>query len=258
MKILRYKTSSAILGATTLRSEGFSSGPYSAGNMAFYVGDDAENVQRNRENLAAMIDCPLSNWVIPKITHSTNFRRITAADKGRGAYSDDNAINDCDALYTFEKNILLGVFHADCTPMIISDPISGLVGVIHAGWPSTSAGSVTRLVNHLKHNERIDMAHCQVIIGPAIGMSDFEVGDIVRHALDASGLDYLPFIHQKNETHFYLDLAGLNAYQFECAGIPTRNITRTAVNITRNPTEYYSYRRDNGVTGRHLTFVIAR
>ena len=52
-----------------------------------------------------------------------------------------SAVPGADALITASPGLLLGVLVADCAPILLADPVSGAIGVAHAGWRGT-AGDV--------------------------------------------------------------------------------------------------------------------
>src|SRR5699024_8790729 len=86
-------------------------------NMALHSCESVSNIIKNREKLAAELGVTLDDFICPTQTHSANFSEVTTRDKGRGARSLDNAINETDAIYTFEKDIVLCSFSADCVPI---------------------------------------------------------------------------------------------------------------------------------------------
>lgn len=106
-------------------------------NMALHVCENPEQIVENRQRLASSLSCELNDFVCANQTHSSNFHRVTLEDKGRGATQMDTAIKDTDALYTYEPNLLLCSFVADCVPVIFHDKVNGLIGVIHSGWQGT-------------------------------------------------------------------------------------------------------------------------
>ena len=106
-------------------------------NMALHACENPNNIIENRKKLATSLHCELDNFVCANQTHSSNFHRVTLADKGRGANRVDTAIADTDALYTYEPNLLLCSFTADCVPVIFYNEVNGLIGVIHSGWQGT-------------------------------------------------------------------------------------------------------------------------
>lgn len=248
------KTCPGFNAGITLRDSGASKAPYAHANFAFYVGDQYSDVLSNREHLATKIRIPCTRWILPKITHSIHFQKVSENDKGSGAYSEDTSIPDCDALYTFDPSLLLGVFSADCATLVITEQSSKLCGVLHAGWP----GSVNRLVadflTHLSHEESIDLSRCQISFGPNIQPENFEVGQDVLEQAKQKWVNPERFFTQCSPTHFLFDFNAMNIEQcLECGILPS-HIHRYPENPSDYPDRYYSYRRTKQ-TGRHLTFV---
>src|SRR5690606_37481205 len=95
-------------------------------NMALHSCEIPEKVMENRRALSDWAGVPLSRFVLAYQTHSDRFHKVTADDFGRGAERADTAIPYTDALYTFETDVLIGSFTADCVPVIISHERSGL------------------------------------------------------------------------------------------------------------------------------------
>ncbi|MEI3147658.1 MAG: laccase domain-containing protein [Merdibacter sp.] len=87
------------------------------GSMALHTGEEAGAVMENRRRLSEET-LPLSRWCCAMQTHSANAYAVTAEDAGRGALTIDDAIPACDALYTRERGVLIGVFTADCVPLL--------------------------------------------------------------------------------------------------------------------------------------------
>jgi len=102
-------------------------------NTALHTGGKAEDIINNRIRLSKDLGIALSQWVFAQQTHSDNIYKVTLKDAGRGSFSHDDGIADCDALYTKEKNIALGVFHADCVPVLLYDPFTEIICAIHSG-----------------------------------------------------------------------------------------------------------------------------
>ena len=140
MNVNFYHTSSALLAGITLK--GFTEPE--EGNMALHACEHTENIVENRRKLAAFLSCGLEYFICAYQTHSANFKKVTQKDRGRGSATMDNAIMDTDALYTFDPNLLLCCFTADCVPVLLYDETSGLVGTIHSGWGGTVKEIVPR------------------------------------------------------------------------------------------------------------------
>ena len=73
--------------------------------------------------------------------------------------------------------VALGVFVADCIPVLIADPRTGAVAAVHAGWRGTVAGVVPAAVRALARPSSARAPDdLRVAMGPAIGPCCFEVG----------------------------------------------------------------------------------
>ncbi len=144
-------------------------------NMALHVCENSAHVVENRKKLAASLHCELNDFVCAQQTHSANFHKVTLADKGRGADRMESAIPDTDALYTYEPNLVVCSFTADCVPVIFYNEVEGLVGVIHSGWQGTVKEVTLKLFEHLAQVEQCDPTDFHVQIGPALSQEKFEV-----------------------------------------------------------------------------------
>ena len=105
------------------------------GNLAYQV-DDGKDVKEHRQLLADTLGLPLDRFVFVHQSHSDRVNKVKTADLGRGKDSFEDGL-DCDALYTYEKNVPLGIFHADCVPIFFVNEKASLVGIIHAGFKGT-------------------------------------------------------------------------------------------------------------------------
>lgn len=83
-------------------------------NIALHACVDSSLILENRKMLADHLNCSLEDFVCPSQTHSANFHKVTLAHKGSGATGVNTAILNTDALYTFEPNLVLCSFTADC------------------------------------------------------------------------------------------------------------------------------------------------
>lgn len=222
-------------------------------NMALHACKNPDNIIRNRKKLAASLQHELSDFVCATQTHSANFHRVTHDDKGLGAERMDTAIADTDALYTYEPNLVLCSFTADCVPVIFHNEVNGLIGVIHSGWQGTVKEITSKLFEHLTQVERCNPSDFHVQIGAALSQEKFEVDEDVY--LKFKALGYADeFMYYNDDTHkYHIDNQLTVKKQCELAGIPSERITidRTCTYI--DPAGF-SYREDRQC-GRHLSFV---
>ena len=114
--------------------------------------------------------------------HGAGVRVVGAADRGSGAFCLDDAIADADALVTGTPGVVLAILTADCVPIVLHDPVAGVLACVHAGWRGTVAGvSVAALAAMRALGSRPS----DVIagIGPAIAAARYQVGPDVHQAV---------------------------------------------------------------------------
>lgn len=223
-------------------------------NMALHICNNKEDILNNRQMLADALGLPLQQFVFTNQTHSANFKKITAYDAGQGALTVDSAIPNTDALYTFEKNIVLTSMTADCAPITFYSEVDGVIGTIHSGWAGTVKEISFLLFKHLKDAENIDLSNVYIHIGYSLCADKFEVDYDVASQFEALGYanEYIQFNNETNKYH--IDNQLVVKTQCERAGIPSTNIT-----IDRECTyisdECFSYRQDKNC-GRHVSFIV--
>src|SRR6202050_265769 len=125
--------------AFTARAGGVSSGPYATLNLSLTVGDDPECVLENRRRLAAAVGARQADFVFARQVHGAGVRVVGDADRGSGSYTLDDAIPDVDALVTSTPGVVLAILTADCVPIVMHDPVAGVLACVHAGWRGTVA-----------------------------------------------------------------------------------------------------------------------
>lgn len=153
-------------------------------NLGDHVGDKPEHVNRNREQLQALIGHPLE---IVRQVHGTQVCVIH--QPGDAQARQEGA----DALVTRTPGIALVMLVADCLPVLFVSAQHGVVAAAHAGWRGLAAGVLNTTVKTMADQAQCSVhALCQdlqVWLGPCIGPSAFEVGPEVLQA----------FVHQQGQ-----------------------------------------------------------
>ena len=168
--------------AVTARSGGVSSGPYATLNLSLSVGDDPGCVLENRRRLAACFGASPEDFVFARQVHGAGVRVVGAADRGSGALCLDDAIADADALVTATPGVVLAILTADCVPIVLHDPVAGVLACVHAGWRGTAAGVSAAALAAM---QALGSRPSDVIagIGPAIAAARYQVGADVHQAV---------------------------------------------------------------------------
>jgi YfiH family protein len=220
---------SGVDAAVTARSGGVSSGPYATLNLSLSVGDDPAGVLENRRRLAAAFGARPDDFVHARQVHGARVRIVGAADRGSGALRADDAIADADALVTRTPGVVLAILTADCVPIVLHDPVAGVLGCVHAGWRGTVAGVSAAALAAMRS---LGTRPSDVIagIGPAIAAARYQVGPDVRQAVTrAFGPAADAFIRpDAAPDRWLLDLWAANRHALREAGVPAPQIHITA------------------------------
>jgi YfiH family protein len=216
----------------TTRSGGVSSGPYATLNLSLSVGDDPGHVLENRRRLARALGADLDDFVFARQVHGSGVRVVGEAERGSGAFSLDDAIPDADALVTRSPGVLLAILTADCVPIVLHDPVAGVLACVHAGW----RGTVARVsVAALAAMQTLGSRPSQVIagIGPAASPARYQVGADVHQAVTgAFGTAATHFLRPDDTPdRWLLDLWAANRFLLLEAGVPA-----TQIHVTDLPT----------------------
>jgi len=223
--------------AVTARCGGVSSGPYATLNLSLTVGDDPARVLENRRRLAAAFGARPADFVFARQVHGAGVRIVGDADRGSGAFGLDDAIADTDALVTATPGVVLAILTADCVPIVLHDPVAGVLACVHAGWRGTVARVCAAAVAAMAS---LGSRPPDVIagLGPAAAPDRYQVGPDVHQAVTrAFGPSAAAFIRPDPATpgRWLLDLWAANRHVLAEAGVPDAQIH--VVGLPTGPTE---------------------
>jgi YfiH family protein len=223
----------------TDRRGGRSRPPYDSFNLGAHVGDEPGDVAANRARLARELGVSEQRLVWMEQVHGDG---VTVVDGPR-----TDAVPATDALVTATPGLVLCVLVADCVPVLLADPVAGVVAAVHAGREGVRLGVVTAaLAAMVELGSR--PADVSALLGPAVCGADYEVpaalrSEVTRVAPDAAA--------RSRRGTPALDLrAGLDGV-LRAAGVTE------VVHDPRCTVEdrwLFSHRRD-GVTGRQAGVV---
>jgi len=125
--------------AFTDRWGGVSAAPYDRLNLGGAVGDDPAAVRTNRELAAKSLGLDPAAVVWMNQVHGNDVAVVTAPWSG-------GEVPEVDAVVTMRPGLALAVLTADCVPVLLADPVAGVVGAAHAGRPGLVAGVVRAAV----------------------------------------------------------------------------------------------------------------
>jgi YfiH family protein len=245
-----------LLAGCTGRNGGVSEPPYDELNVGLHVGDDPRVVLENRQRVAQALGVELSSFVIPQQVHRGEVRVVTTADRGRGVLTDEDALPEADALITREVGVVLAVMLADCVPLIVFDPVTPAVGVIHAGWAGTVRHVTRNTIEAMRSEFGGDPGRLLAGVGPSIGPASYEVGADVAEWARAE-FPETDVLRAHGEQRYLFDLWSSNVADLTTAGVAREHIEVAGLDTFQVHTRFFSHRRQQP-TGRFLAFASLR
>jgi polyphenol oxidase len=252
MKLKFYENNDKRILGVSLKDPNFAE----QNNMALHICQNKASIVENRQALAEILHSDLSQLVCANQTHSANFFHVEKDHVGLGSSTNESAISDTDALFTYEPNVVISSFTADCVPVLFYNEKTNLIGAIHSGWQGTIKEITLKLFEHLKMYENCAMQDVKVYIGPAISQEKFEVDADVYDKFKALGYADNFMYYNEATNKYHIDNKQTVKTQCQLAGIPAENITIDPM-CTFKSEEGFSYRQDRG-TGRHLSFIVRK
>lgn len=252
-----------LLADTGLVSHGFSTriggvsqGQYATMNFTFTRGDKQEHVMENYFRVAGVLDVDVDQMVLSFQTHTTNVRKVTREDGGKGIVRTRD-YRDVDGLITDVPGITLVTFYADCVPLYFLDPVHRAVGLSHSGWRGTVGrmGKVTleAMAKEYGTNPR-DVLCC---VGPSICQDCFEVGEevVLEFQGEFDEKYWGQLFYRKENGKYQLDLWKANQIILKEAGVEEEHIQTTDICTRCNPDYLFSHRVMGNERGNLAAFL---
>ncbi|MEQ8144335.1 peptidoglycan editing factor PgeF [Streptomyces sp. OP7] len=235
----REHVSGAHFGFTD-RWGGVSAAPYEELNLGGAVGDDPAAVRANRDLAAKELGVDPARVVWMNQVHGAD---AVVVDEPWG----DRPVPEVDAIVTARRGLALAVLTADCVPVLLADPVAGVVAAAHAGRPGLVAGVVPAAVRAMTERGA-DPARIVARTGPAVCGRCYEVPEDMR--ADVAAVEPAAYAETGWGTPAVDVVAGVHA-QLDRLGVSDRE--RSSV-CTRESDDHFSYRRDR-TTGRLAGYV---
>ena len=211
--------------------------------------------------------------LLPKLTHSCNVEVV----------NERKMFPDTDALITQVPGLWIGVYSADCVPILVADTRLKVVAAIHAGWRGTVGGITRATVERMTADFGCRPEDLQAVIGPSISPEAFEVGEevvmlfrqaafpesIIRHHSSAASItaacetaasitaceSKASDIADIRSSSFYIDLWQANRWLLTEAGLRKEHIQLTGLCTWGLPNRFFSARREGYSTGRIVSAI---
>ena len=169
--------------------------------------------------------------------------------------SDDIKSEEGDALITKEKNTAIGVFTADCVPIIIVDAKNNIIASIHSGWRGTFNSIVIKTLEKMVTEFNIDTNETKVFIGPHIRQCCYEVSEeLKKNFIDKTKINEDILFKSRNLSMEECILKDIREF-----GIKEENIYSLKLcTHCEDNVKLYSYRKSVGTYGRLFSFAFIK
>ena len=207
------------------------------GNLSYLVDDLKQNVDKNRQTVANIMEYKNEDLVYMNQVHGNNVQIVDI--------NSPKIIENCDGIITKEKNLPLMVMVADCIPILFFDEIQGVIAAVHAGRNSTFLKIAQITANKMINELGCNANNIKVIFGPSIHSCCYEVSDELLNIVKTSFGE--KFCIGKN-----IDLQGINIKLLEEVGIRHINVSNICTKCSNEA--YFSFRK-NPKTGRFAGII---
>lgn len=207
------------------------------GNMSFLLGSK-KDVQENRRKFLVKLGIRLEECVALKAQHKDKIVVVDKKFAGIGMTNTKDAIR-ADGLITNVRGLFLFLLIADCLPIIVFDPKKEVIGLIHAGWRSTTKKIITKVVKLMNEEYDSNPADLHVGIGPCIHKESYKFNDPVQMTFK----DWKPFLVRYSGGLTGINLLGYNNYLLKQSGVKDKNIFASKID-TATDKRFYSHYKD--------------
>ena len=160
-----------------------------------------------------------------------------------------------DSLITNKTNSAIGIFTADCVPILLYDSVNKVIAAVHSGWRSTVSDIVIKTVNRMTAEYKTKAEDITAYIGPHNRVCCYEVGmEVIDRFKNNQLFSEEKFLKDNN-----LNLAYFIHKQLNSLGVKAENIHDTELcTFCSKDYKLHSYRKDNGSYGRMFSFIFMK
>lgn len=221
--------------------------------LVFTNAELERSFNRNTEQGLQELNSLKHEFEVDKVVYLKQIHsdKILNYDKNKEVNINDK---EGDAIITNEKNIIIGVFTADCVPIILVDEVKGISAAIHSGWRGTFESITLKTIEKMKLEFGSNEKEIKAYIGPHIKKCCYEVSQDLKDKF----IDKKRSISKEelfNERNLNLESCILD--DLRKGGLSEDNINSLDLcTYCSKDIKLHSYRKSEGAYGRMLSFII--
>lgn len=224
------------------RLGGVSRAPWDTLNLGGTVGDNPAAVRANHRRVYECLGLDESRACTVWQVHSADTVVV------RGPVTNRRWLARADGMVTDCPGLPLTMRFADCTPILLYDPVRHVAGIAHAGWRGVVLGAGVSALAAMQAAFGCQPHEVQAGIGPSIGPDRYQVGEEVVEAVRETFGQTGDLIRRADDGSAYLDLWAANRLALERAGVA--QIEVAGLCTASRTDEFFSHRAEAGRTGR--------
>ncbi len=237
------------------RVGGVSTYPFKSLNIGLNTDDTYENVMSNHLALSNALEFDLNSLVSSVQIHSSRIKTVNSIpEESKTGSVIKYTFDGYDALITACPDVTIVIRVADCVPIILFDPVTTVMAVIHAGWKGTAEGITSKTIDVLINQYSCLAGNIKAGIGPSIGPCCFRVRENVADRFRSQTCKSESLIIIK-KSGFSVNLQEANKVQMTMRGVRADNIEVSHICTSCNSHLFFSHRRESGKTGRFGLFA---
>ncbi len=250
----QWSEGNSLIAGVTTRNGGLSRPPYNSLNLGMNTDDATHNVEGNRSTLLNELEVVEQQLLLVKQVHGSDVVVVNSKNYDVSHFHDVSA----DAIVTNQPDVLVGILVADCYPVLMFDPAKRVVAAAHVGWRGAANGIIGKTISAMIDEFGSESEQIKVFVGPGISAEHYEVDKQVRDAFRAGSGNWNDISEEVELGLWKLDIQRSIDLQLTEVGIKRTNREICDLCTWEHRELFFSYRRDEGQTGRQMGFVLMR
>lgn len=205
--------------------------------------------QESIENICNVLKLDNEKFIMAEQEHTKNIAIINSGDED---------LENIDGLVTDKKGFVLASKSADCTSLLMYDPIKNVVASVHSGWRGTVKKIAVEAVNKMVENYECNPQDIICCICPSIRKCHFEVDEDVKELFENT-FKYEDIIEKGRidgeKQKYNIDTTKINKQMLKDCGLKDENIIDCGLCTVCNNDKFHSYRVDKPKYGLNVAII---
>lgn len=225
----------------------------------FRIYENDKILQQSYDKVCGVLEFDRNKIVKPHQTHTDN---VVVVNEVRN-------FNEIDGMITAKKNIALCTTSADCTSLLLYDPVKEVIGDVHSGWRGTLQKIGQKAVKKMIEEYDCNPSDIICCICPHIRKCHFEVDEDVMQMFAKTFMTeegenvfkstmneiIIPSRNKAGIQKYFIDTTLINKIMLQEIGLQEKNIIDSNICTVCGSEYFHSYRVDKEESGRNAAMI---